>query len=756
MKNKRIDKYWKFAKSMVRKETASIILVLAFLAAALSHIFVSPQLQQGSIHEGDIALKDVYAPYDFGYSWQVDEENTLKAKESALKKVPYALQRDLTFEEEEKSALERFLDVLEEEKERDAPVKEKISVLEKEGAGGKLSEKNLKFLLEYPDPAGLREKALTALENIFLTGYISSSSLNFLTEKGVSKVAVFNEETGVEIERLPKDLLTENRVQGMIKDHVAKHFKPARSATKQAACELISRHVSPNLVLDEKKTALKKEEAIRNVNPIYREWEVKKNELIIEKGKRVNALHIAQISQLKRVFQPGATPTFFLGVLLLFVLLGLVASVYASFNWKKDFLRETKSIAIVLLNMLFIIIVADCIMRAPLPSYFIPMASMGMMITLLIGFDIAFLSVILTSVLIAFLLVGGRVEMSVALIVGSTVGMCVVAGARRRTRILLAGLLAGAAKGLAIVCIGLINNMDLDFYVKDGLWSLASGLFSGFIVMGLLPVFENLFKVPTNISLLELTDLNHPLLKKLALEAPGTYHHSIMVGNLAEVACDSIGANSLLARVGAYYHDIGKIPKAEYFSENEMGAGSKHSKLAPSMSALIIAKHVKEGEEIARKHKLNNTIIDFINQHHGDSLIAYFYQKAIERSENGTVARGENFRYAGPKPQTKESAIILLADSVEASSRALDEPTPASIRHLVRKIINNKFIDGQLDECDLTLKDMHKIADSFVRVLMGVFHTRLNYPEEKREPSNRMLPNVSKNKQRKPKQKKKD
>jgi len=187
MKNKRIDKYWKFAKSMVRKETASIILVLAFLAAALSHIFVSPQLQQGSIHEGDIALKDVYAPYDFGYSWQVDEENTLKAKESALKKVPYALQRDLTFEEEEKSALERFLDVLEEEKERDAPVKEKISVLKKEGPGGKLSEKNLKFLLEYPDPAGLREKALTALENIFLTGYISSSSLNFLTEKALAK-----------------------------------------------------------------------------------------------------------------------------------------------------------------------------------------------------------------------------------------------------------------------------------------------------------------------------------------------------------------------------------------------------------------------------------------------------------------------------------------------------------------------------------------------------------------------------------------
>jgi len=197
--------------------------------------------------------------------------------------------------------------------------------------------------------------------------------------------------------------------------------------------------------------------------------------------------------------------------------------------------------------------------------------------------------------------------------------------------------------------------------------------------------------------------------------------------------------------------------KAEYFSENEMGAGSRHSKLAPSMSALIISKHVKEGAELAKKYKLNSKIIDFINQHHGDSLISYFYQKAIEKSEEGTVLREENFRYPGPKPQTKESAIILLADAVEAASRTLDDPTPSSIKNLVRKIINNKFIDAQLDACDLTLKDMHKIAESFIRVLMGIFHTRLDYPEESRKPSkSETLPNDNKNKQRKPKQKKKD
>jgi hypothetical protein len=379
--------------------------------------------------------------------------------------------------------------------------------------------------------------------------------------------------------------------------------------------------------------------------------------------------------------------------------------------------------------MIGLIIMADFIVRSPPPSYFIPMAAMGMILVLTVSFNVAFLSVMLLTILLA-LLIGGGIEVFLVLLIGSITGIYAVREARRRNSILLAGLLVGVAKFLAIVCIGLINSMEMDYYIKDGIWGIASGIFSGFLVMGLLPVFEHFFKVTTNISLLELSDLNHPLLKKLALEAPGTYHHSIMVGNLAESACDAIGANSLLARVGSYYHDIGKIIKAEYFTENELGGGSRHDNLSPSMSALIISKHVKEGTDIARKYKLNDKIRDFIVQHHGDSLISYFYQRALEKADDTAGLKEENFRYPGPRPQTKESAIIMLADSVEASSRSMDEPTPSSIRNLVKKILNNKFIDGQLDECDLTLKDMHKIAESFVRVLTGVFHTRPDYPEQ--------------------------
>jgi putative nucleotidyltransferase with HDIG domain len=246
--------------------------------------------------------------------------------------------------------------------------------------------------------------------------------------------------------------------------------------------------------------------------------------------------------------------------------------------------------------------------------------------------------------------------------------------------------------------------------------------------MGLLHLFEMLFGITTNITLLELSDLNNPILKDLILKAPGTYHHSLIVGNLAEAACDAISANSLLARVGAYYHDIGKIEKAEYFSENEIEAKSRHEALTPTMSALIIINHVKDGIEVARKHNLPASILDFITQHHGTGLIYFFYQRALEKNGDESFLKEEDFRYPGPKPQTKEAAVVLLADAVEASSRTLSDPTPARIQALTQRIINNKFIDGQLDECDLSLKDLNKIAMSFARILTGIFHSRVEYP----------------------------
>jgi putative nucleotidyltransferase with HDIG domain len=509
------------------------------------------------------------------------------------------------------------------------------------------------------------------------------------------------------------------------------------------------------LELDEKRTRELKESRVKEAGPVYNTWSVSKNELIVEKGTRVNERHIAQIIQMHNIFTKGKPVLFFIGVVLLFLLLGLIGAIYLNFIHRTNLLHYTKKLSIILLCLLFIIIVADFVIRLPQPSYFIPLASMSMLIILLVDFNSAFLATILMSILVG-VLTGGKIEITFALLVGSIVGMYKVRNARRRADILRAGLWVGAAKFVAIICMGFVNGVELRAILNDGFWGIASGIVAGFVVMGLLPLFEHGFKVATNISLLELSDLNHPLLKTLSLEAPGTYHHAIMVGNLAEAACDAIDANSLLARVGAYYHDIGKIQKAEYFNENEMGTGSRHKSLTPSMSALIIAKHVKDGVDVAQKYKINTAVVDFIKQHHGDSLISFFYQKALEKAEKDQKVEEEDFRYPGPRPQTKETAIVLLADAVEAASRSLEDPTPSSVRNLVRKIVNNKFIDGQLDECDLTLKDMHNIADSFVRVLNGIYHTRSSYPEGKKNTSEGTRTNGDQNKSGKQKPKKKN
>ncbi|MBD3246559.1 MAG: HDIG domain-containing protein [Candidatus Omnitrophica bacterium] len=266
--------------------------------------------------------------------------------------------------------------------------------------------------------------------------------------------------------------------------------------------------------------------------------------------------------------------------------------------------------------------------------------------------------------------------------------------------------------------------------------TLVIGVFATLIMMVVLPVvvtgllyaFEYIFKVVTNLSLLELSDFNHPLLRKLILEAPGTYQHSLVVANLSEAAAESIGANSLLVRVGAYYHDIGKMLKPHYFVENLVTYKDVHRDLKPSMSRLIIMNHVKEGLELAKKYKLNPRLVDFITQHHGRTLVYYFYQKAKESQPEGK--HEEEYRYPGPKPQSKETAIVALADTIEALSRTLDEPTPARIEEMVRDVVRKRFMQGELDESDLTLKDLEKITQSFIRVLCAIFHTRVSYPKD--------------------------
>lgn len=367
------------------------------------------------------------------------------------------------------------------------------------------------------------------------------------------------------------------------------------------------------------------------------------------------------------------------------------------------------------------------VINSGLCVFYIPFALIPMLATLLFSsLELSFLLTVAISFSVAALY-GGRLEIAVFFLVSGIFSSIMVKETRRRMDVIRAGFAAGVIQSVIFI---LMHGFKLNGTGTCGIAALfLNGLISGVIAIGILPVFEYLFKTVTNISLLELADFNQPLLRRMIMEAPGTYHHSLVVGNLAEAACGAIGANALLARIGAYYHDIGKLAKPEYFSENQIPSFNKHDDLSPSMSKLVIMNHVKEGVELAEKYKLTPKLTDFIRQHHGTSLVYYFYRRALEKFEAAKPVDEEGFRYPGPKPDTRETAVVMLADSVEAASRTLKEPTPANIEDLVYKIINNKFIDGQLDLCDLTLKDLEKISAEFIRILSGMYHSRINYPE---------------------------
>ena len=274
--------------------------------------------------------------------------------------------------------------------------------------------------------------------------------------------------------------------------------------------------------------------------------------------------------------------------------------------------------------------------------------------------------------------------------------------------------------------------------MSGNLWVIAlcyagSAGFAGLCMTAMLPFMESWFDIQTDISLLELSDANHPLLKDLVQRAPGTYNHSINIASISESAADAIGANGLLCRVGAYFHDIGKLRKPEYFIENQSGGTNKHDELLPTMSTLVIIAHVKEGAEIARTHRLPQRIIDLIEQHHGTTLVEYFYNRATQQNledENGTEIDENDYRYPGPKPQTPEAAVMMLADAVESASRALREPTPSRIENLVNDIAKKRLDDGQFDECNITLHQLHTIQENLIKSLNGMYHARVKYPDQ--------------------------
>jgi hypothetical protein len=376
------------------------------------------------------------------------------------------------------------------------------------------------------------------------------------------------------------------------------------------------------------------------------------------------------------------------------------------------------------------------------PLELVPVTLAAMLLTVAFGHGLAIVNIFAFTLFarLTGLLQGDSYHAVLALFPGAAIAVFGMKHLRRRSRILNTGLAAGLVHAACLVGTHCVTapHFDLETLAavtrRDALLGFINGAATGFIVTGLLPFLEHAFRITTELSLLEWSDFNQPLLKKLSVEAPGTHYHSIRVSELAEAAAASIGANALLTRVGCLYHDIGKTNKPEYFVENDPQANTRHKALSPAMSSLIIKAHVKDGVEMAEYYGIPEEVVDFIRQHHGNMMIEYFYRMAVAQAEEAGSADPvdpETYRYAGPKPQNRETAIAMIADGVEAASRTLADPTPARLEGLVRDISMKRLNDGQFSECNLTMKELETVVESMVRTLASIYHSRIRYPGQK-------------------------
>ncbi len=460
---------------------------------------------------------------------------------------------------------------------------------------------------------------------------------------------------------------------------------------------------------------------------------VKKDELIVDANERVTADAVRKLNSLRNLELSRSTRSEFIyppvARMLLMLLFIAAFATYLRMELLAVY-RDNGMLA--MFTLLTLAVMGAAVVLVPvagLSEFTVPLALAPLVVASLMEKRPALVFTLMVAILVTSVLELRAPFVPVAMMGGVTAVYSVVR-LRHRWHFLRAFFAIALANLAAILAWDLARTLPAMSLARDAMWGLLNAFLATTLAFMLLPVVEFVFRLTSDVTLLELSDLNRPLLRRMQLEAPGTYHHSMVVGSLAEAAAEAIDANSLLARVAAYYHDIGKLAKPEYYAENEPASSrSRHEKLTPSMSALVVKSHIAEGLELARKQRLPRAVRDAIPEHHGTMVMAFFYHKALETDP---AARREDFSYPGPRPRRKEAAILMLADGVEGASRALAEPTPSRIRGLVQRIIDERVRDGQLDDCGLTLQDLARIREAFIPVLTAIFHVRAPYPEAPR------------------------
>ena len=636
---------------------------------------------------GDIPKSDIKAHREI-----IDESATEARKKEAEEKVDkqYSLRTDVQKQSEEK--IKGFFSSVEKVLAQDKPEEEKAKLIPR--APFKITDAQANKI------ASMNEQSTKKLESVCIDG---------LNKAYEAPIEDGNEQDLKEAKKEYTDFISSSDLS---------------DSEKAIALNFVN-VVEPNFFYDKEKTDELIKETLKQVPPVM----IKKNQIVVSEGEPVTAHQLELLGTLGLLSDSASALYIYiaLGVLVIIVMYlqyGYIHKYYPAIN--KEF---SKIVMISILNV-FPVILAR--LFGMMSNYIIPLACMPMLITLLLNYKISLVFSMLNVILIGGA-VGFNPNIIILAILNVVLGGTLLRKMQQRNDILYSSITVAVLSSILTFSVGTLTTNNFMEILADSTFAAAGAILSGILTIGVLPFFESTFDIVTNAKLLELSNPNNPLLKKLLMEAPGTYHHSILVANLAELAAEQVGGNPLLARIGAYYHDVGKTKRPYFFRENQFGKKNPHDRLKPEISSKIIISHVKEGSELAKEYNLPKTIHDFIVTHHGETLVKYFYLTVKNNSENPDEVKEEDFKYPGPKPMSKEQGIVMLADSTEAAVRSINEPTEEKIEKMVNNIIDDKLATGQLDNCDLTLRDISKIKKCFLKALNGIHHERIEYPDDNKK-----------------------
>lgn len=680
-----------------RNNIRRILLFVSVFVLSYLLLITAIKPQQYSLEVGDIPRSDIKAPRD-----TIDERATKEAEDKALEKVDkqYTQKAEVKKQAEDNVILlfEKLNTIINNQSAQTATstsVESNVSELKKiEGIA--LSEDEYKELLNIPKEqlSSLQKDILNIIDKTYEKNINEKDdeSLNIARDSAVSLVEKLN----------------------------------LADKLKYVLEELVKGQINPNCFYDEEKTQELIDETRKSVAKVV----IKQNQIIVKEGVPVTQNELDILSDLGMLDDGKNTSIYLYVYIVLAMFVGIIMFLqynYIDRNYSEIFKNTKKITLISVINLMTLVFARTIGLVSP---YLIPFACAPILLTLLINYKISIVISILNVIVIS-IATGFDAQVMMLGVISSILGATLLKKMQQRNELLYSTIYLSIVGVIITVSTGILISSNLrEVLIKSGI-TFIGGVLSGIFALGILPFLEGTFNEVTTLKLLELSNPNHPLLKKLLMEAPGTYHHSMLVANLAEMASEEVGANSVIVRIGSYYHDVGKTERPYFFGENQMGGENPHNHMTPNLSAKIIISHVKDGIELARKYNLPKVIQDIIGEHHGTTLVKYFYYTMKNNSENPEEVKEEDYRYPGPIPNSKEAGIIMLADSVEAAVRSIKEPSEDKIKEMINNIISDKLSCGQLNDCNLTIKDIEKIKKCFLTALNGIYHHRIEYPKEK-------------------------